>query len=697
MGHLELSTEGYLELAALNPEGRSAALRRALERVVRAAPVAGAALIRPRVDDLGAWLVEYVGPSTTEMLRWISARLDASFEVMAQALKEKPPHLQRPPHLYDTSPLLFPLHPRVPIPGAIWVLWSAREQPAPLPSEELEGYRKGLEALLEVEYKEQLYFHRADEPLEPELREAITNGDVQALPAYLNLTRMTVGMDIALWGDVANGAVKVEWHSGTTKAGFGFEVPAGEGIGGRAFARQEVLHVPDYLNCPYRVPSVSVVVDEQDVRTALAVPLRSRTPDAGAILYGAKRRVYPFSAAQRVLLFRLAQSVQSVANRPPVSQFYFPSEYTYHAGERSELRRILSCSIRVQDVESWVERFVKGPAIVTAADERPFVPGNADRFEQLRHSMVAGSKAPQQTLALASRGESERGHLHIWPSLPLPPAGWPDFLEDVIAACNVLLDRVERTNDRLHRIHSRWLEEVVEGTTPQLRREGSRLGFPVDRGEVWALAWNREPVEKAKSRPLKQPVQDVALDQLDVPLILMDDVGVFLLGGPVDNDPSAVRDSLLRAFEPTPLWLVHGAAYDSFEGLRGSLLQAVTVARRLRQENDAQYVSDVRKKGLHGLLANPELSEHLTSFADGLLEPLLQYDSEQDSYLTETLALMLTKGSGKEVARQLHIHPKTVRYRIRRAEEILGKRLDSPTDRTELSMAAFVWMSRQQP
>jgi DNA-binding PucR family transcriptional regulator len=96
------------------------------------------------------------------------------------------------------------------------------------------------------------------------------------------------------------------------------------------------------------------------------------------------------------------------------------------------------------------------------------------------------------------------------------------------------------------------------------------------------------------------------------------------------------------------------------------------------------------------LLADPELSEHMNSFANDLLEPLVAYDFEKNARLTETLALTLTMGSAEEVANRLYVHPKTVRYRIRRAEEILGKKLDSPIDRTALRMAAFVWISRQR-
>ncbi len=94
------------------------------------------------------------------------------------------------------------------------------------------------------------------------------------------------------------------------------------------------------------------------------------------------------------------------------------------------------------------------------------------------------------------------------------------------------------------------------------------------------------------------------------------------------------------------------------------------------------------------MLANPELSGHLDSFTNNLLEPLLAYDANTNSQLIETLTLALTMGPLAEVAKRLHVHPKTVKYRLRRAEQILDKRLDSPTDRTALNMAAFVWARR---
>ncbi|WP_166397805.1 GAF domain-containing protein [Rubrobacter marinus] len=551
--------------------------------------------------------------------------------------------------------------------------------------------------LLEVEYKEHLYFHRADDPLGPELREAITDGDGQALPTLLNTARMASDSDLTFWGDAANGAIEIEWHIGATGTGFNLELPVGEGVGGRAFARREAIHVDDYLNSKYRHPDVRDDVDKQGARTVLSVPLSGRVPGSGAVLYGARRRVSRFTAAQRVLLLRLARSVEPLIGERPVSRYFFPSDDAYLAKKRSELRRILTRSSKVQDLESWVEKFARGPAIVTNAEGRPYAPSRTDRFEELRCSPA--SIGVPRTVALAPHGEVERGHLHVWSTVSLPPAGWPDFLDDVAAACNVVLDRAEQTNDRLSSLRTNWLEEVMRSPTAETCREGRRLGLPVDGGGVWALAWagGEEAAGNANRAWAKLVAQEIALDKLGSPLILTNGaVGVFLLDKPARGEPSAVRDALLEALEPAALWLVHGAVYDSFEGLQGSLLQAVTTAKGLRQDNDGRYVSDVGGVGLRSLLAKPELSEHLESFTDGLLAPLLAYDSETGSRLTETLALVLTVGSHEEVARRLNVHPKTIGYRTRRAEEILEKDLGSPTDKIALGMAAFVWANSQR-
>jgi DNA-binding PucR family transcriptional regulator len=45
------------------------------------------------------------------------------------------------------------------------------------------------------------------------------------------------------------------------------------------------------------------------------------------------------------------------------------------------------------------------------------------------------------------------------------------------------------------------------------------------------------------------------------------------------------------------------------------------------------------------------------------------------------------RGRTEQVARALHVHPQTVRYRLARLRELFGERLDAPDGRFELELA----------
>lgn len=663
-----------LERAALEPERRAGELERALAGVAGWVSAAGTALIRPRLDGETPWQVSYAGERRAELLRWLRSRLDASTEVTAQAL------MQRAPCFPGIEPVLFPLHPREAALRGFWVLWPRGGLAG---AERLERFRQALESFLEVEHLERLYF-RGGAPLEEELADALRNRDEQGLPALLTLARAIGDADLTYWGSVHDELVDVKWHLGARDAGFGFELPLGEGVGGRAFAGGAVFEIEDYQNCRYRYPGVSDVTDEEQARSVLAIPVRSSTPQTGAVLYAVRREVAPFSPARRTLLLRLARGVEPVPELWPAPRHLFVSGRDHLKVVKSELRRILLHSTQVRDLELWLERLVRGPAICVDSGERPYVFHNLDRLERL-----CAGRAPQ-TVPLD--GSGDRGRLYLWPSVNLPLAEWPDLLDDAAVAAGVIIDRMEHAYNRLNHQRSRWLQGVAEGNaSPQAHREGNHLGLAVDRGEVWVFAWT---AEKAHTR-LKMLAEDAVLDLLGDPLVVLEDgLGVVLRRSRTRSRPSAVRDELLKYFGPDPLWLVHGAAYDTFGELKDALLHAVGIARRARREDAGRYVLEVSSWGLDSLLENPRLGGELAAFAQNLLSPLLAYDREHGSELTRTFCLALALGSSRAAAERLFVHENTVRYRVRRAEQILGRDLERPKERTALSLAAFAWLRR---
>jgi DNA-binding PucR family transcriptional regulator len=83
------------------------------------------------------------------------------------------------------------------------------------------------------------------------------------------------------------------------------------------------------------------------------------------------------------------------------------------------------------------------------------------------------------------------------------------------------------------------------------------------------------------------------------------------------------------------------------------------------------------------------------SFRDRLLGPLVAYDREHGADLVHTLDEFLRcAGSWTRCAQQLHVHVNTLRYRIRRVEELTGRDLDDFADRVDFFLALRVGQGR---
>ena len=76
------------------------------------------------------------------------------------------------------------------------------------------------------------------------------------------------------------------------------------------------------------------------------------------------------------------------------------------------------------------------------------------------------------------------------------------------------------------------------------------------------------------------------------------------------------------------------------------------------------------------------------AFADGMLRALHEHDAKGRGDLVASLRAWLSHhGQWDAAAADLGVHRHTLRYRMRRVEEILGRSLDDPDVRMELWLA----------
>ncbi|WP_405822741.1 PucR family transcriptional regulator [Streptomyces sp. NBC_01390] len=140
-----------------------------------------------------------------------------------------------------------------------------------------------------------------------------------------------------------------------------------------------------------------------------------------------------------------------------------------------------------------------------------------------------------------------------------------------------------------------------------------------------------------------------------------------------------------------------GSSGDEDELVVGMSGPAGPIAAAAAYKQAEQALSVARRRGRvlvgHEQLAAgsvvPLLADDaVRAFADGLLRPLYEHDATGRGDLVASLRAWLSRhGQWDAAAADLGVHRHTLRYRMRRVEEILGRSLDDPDVRMELWLA----------
>jgi purine catabolism regulator len=196
-------------------------------------------------------------------------------------------------------------------------------------------------------------------------------------------------------------------------------------------------------------------------------------------------------------------------------------------------------------------------------------------------------------------------------------------------------------------------------------------------------------------------------------------VVVSIEGGPAADLAYAAEDHLSRgggAYLISPNEdgihiLLPGDVGEGHDGLRtvvaerlgssvrmgtGSAVGPDAVGRSLREARYALQVcrlegwetAGFEDLGTYRLLLSMSEPDALRAFADSLLAPLDAYDRDQGGELTTSLRAFLQHNARWETAAaELFVHRHTLRYRMRKVEELTGRDLTSSFDRMEFWLA----------
>lgn len=247
-----------------------------------------------------------------------------------------------------------------------------------------------------------------------------------------------------------------------------------------------------------------------------------------------------------------------------------------------------------------------------------------------------------------------------------------------ISLLAIELDRRRAVADTERRLRGDFLDALVRGeATPAAAAEGlRRFGFEhTDRVAVVALE-TTAPLED-----LTRVTEDVMSRRAGGFLTAPRERDLYLL---VPADAAEEADAIRRA--------VAGKVGAAVRGGVGSAVRPDQAGKSLREAGYALTVArmegrdtaDFRSLGTYRLLLTLQEPDALRAFADSVLAPLDAYDEEHDGELVSSLRGFLEHNARWEAAAaELYVHRHTLRYRMRKVEELTGRDLASAHDRME--------------
>jgi purine catabolism regulator len=131
-----------------------------------------------------------------------------------------------------------------------------------------------------------------------------------------------------------------------------------------------------------------------------------------------------------------------------------------------------------------------------------------------------------------------------------------------------------------------------------------------------------------------------------------------------------------------------GSFYPDIMDIKNSYKEALTaikVGKSVWGNNGVYHYDDL---GVYRILAQFHDKKELESFVDKTIGNLLDYDKKKNTKLLFTLEQLLANNNNQKLtAEKMFIHPKTLAYRIKNIEEILGVSLNNAECRFSLHMA----------
>jgi DNA-binding PucR family transcriptional regulator len=239
-------------------------------------------------------------------------------------------------------------------------------------------------------------------------------------------------------------------------------------------------------------------------------------------------------------------------------------------------------------------------------------------------------------------------------------------------------------------VRAETITAILEQREGDPRAAGLRLRYVLEREHLGVCAWlEQAPADSDSVELLEAAIAEVG-HALGVEAVLMHPLGLLLAAGWISAasplDPAALDHVVLDSDALPGVRISVGEPADGVAGFRSTHHQALHARRVAVLSHRA--VGSVTRYGLVSLqaLASADIDQ-AQEFVDRELGALAD-DDDTCRRLAATLRVYLDEHASRgRAAKRLGIHENTISYRIKQAEEILGRSVEQDTLNLRVALA----------
>jgi DNA-binding PucR family transcriptional regulator len=467
-------------------------------------------------------------------------------------------------------------------------------------------------------------------------------------------------------------------------------VSVGVGLGGMAVRDRRPVIVRDHRTSNH--PTTDLVretIDAEGIVSLICVPMVFDGRVVGA-LYGGSREATDFTelaasvfaalagqAAAAIVHSRLYRDLEA-KNDTLLQALTMHQSLSAAALEGGGVDSIAGELARVLEREVRVEREGAVPRTVSYSPEGECAAVTVEAEIEV--------DAEDPHVAPIAAGSDRLGTVHAQGAEPMSDLEQMALRQGAtVIALEILRERAALEAE--WRLRGDLLEEIIQADgewSEGLQVRAGQLGIDLDRPRALAVL---EPIGAYEPHDLELLLRVVLHRDLEnqTAIVTMRGERVLIAFAFEQERAASLVGTLLEKAQAAGMSAVAGVSNP-----RGNLSIALKEANAaLRLASAAGPGSHVAHDGgpLRFLLDAPDTGE-MTAMVRDLLGPIARRDSERGTgEILSTLKAYLDTGNRPDTAERCHVHVSTVKYRMQRAAELLGRELSDPRVRFELQLA----------